>query len=412
MPSQPAEPSREDRIKTLLTRGTDSVYPNKEAFHRLLRSKRRLTVYLGIDPSSPDLHVGTLVVLQKLRQFQDLGHKVVLLIGDFTGQTGDPTDKQAARQPLTRKQVRANAKGYRKQASAILKFSGKNPAEIRYNADWLSKLDFNDIAALAQHFTVQQLLERDMFQQRLHANKPISVREFLYPLMQGYDSVAMNVDVEIGASDQTFNMLAGRKLLKEYKGKEKYVLTTPLLTDANGVKIGKTEGNAIALAGRPSELYGQLMALPDEVIAKAFEWCTSAPLTEVEKVARQAKEDPRDAKMQLAYRIVAEVQGADAAKKGQANFVRVFQKKERPSKLPSWRAPALAVPLWKVLKESGLVASSSEAHRMIQQGAVHVNDVLHSDPNVSVRSVDRPIVRVGKRKFLRVTPPLGAAPSN
>jgi tyrosyl-tRNA synthetase len=412
MPPQPAEPSRPELIKTLLTRGTDSVYPSKEEFTRLIRGKKKLTVYLGIDPSSPDLHIGTLVVLQKLRQFQELGHKVILLIGDFTGQTGDPTDKAAARVPLTKKQVRENAKGYRKQAGAILKFSGKNPAEIRYNADWLAKLDFNDIAELAQHFTVQQLLERDMFQQRLNANKPISVREFLYPLMQGFDSVAMNVDVEIGASDQTFNMLAGRKLLKEYKDKEKYVLTTPLLADGNGVKIGKTEGNAIALNGKPSELYGQIMALPDEVIVKAFEWCTTASDAEVEKIARQVKEDPRDAKMQLAYRIVQEVQGEEAAKKGQASFVRVFQKKEKPSNLKSWRAPALAVPLWKVLKESELVSSSSEAHRMVQQGAVHVDDVLQSDPNASVRSTDRPVVRVGKRKFIRVTPPLGAAPSN
>ncbi|MSU76431.1 tyrosine--tRNA ligase [Patescibacteria group bacterium] len=406
------ELSREERIQELLTRGTDKVYPSKEAFHRILRGKKRQAVYLGIDPSSPDVHIGHLVVLQKMRHFQNLGHKVILLVGDFTGQTGDPSDKAAVRQPLTKQQVRANAKSYRKQASKILKFSGKNPAEIKYNSEWLGELNFQQVAELAGHFTVQQLLERDMFEQRLNANKPISLREFIYPLMQGYDSVAMNVDVEVGGSDQTFNMLAGRKLFKEYKGKDKYVVTVPLLADANGIKIGKTEGNAIAIDGKPAELYGQIMSLPDEVIMNAYEWCTSASGKELEEVGRIAKENPRDAKMRLAYRIITEVQGEDAAKKGQAAFVRVFQKKEKPSKLKSWRAPSLAVPLWKVLKESELVASSSEAHRMIQQGAVSVNDIQQSDPNAAVKTVERPIVKVGKRKFMRITPPLGAAPSN
>ena len=396
------EASKAALIARALDRGVDSVYPSREALAAVLRSKRRLKVYLGLDPSSPDLHIGHLLVLQKLRHFQELGHEVTLLLGDFTGQTGDPTDKQAARQPLAKREVLANAKGYRAQAAKLLKFRGKNPAKVRYNSEWLEKFRFADVAELAQHFTVQQLLERDMFERRLNQGKPISLREFLYPLMQGYDSVAMNVDLEIGATDQTYNMLQGRKLQKEYRNKEKFVLATPILADAKGVKIGKTEGNAIAIAGKPQELYGQVMHLPDEVTLPAYEWCTDVGQEELDEMLRTFKDNPRDAKMRLARAIVREVQGEEAADKAERHFVRVFQKKAAPREVPTWRASALAVPLWKVLKESELVKSSSEAHRLIQQGAVQVNDVVQSDPNTSIVASTYPIVRVGKRKFLKV----------
>ncbi|MDZ4248197.1 MAG: tyrosine--tRNA ligase, partial [Patescibacteria group bacterium] len=241
--SSKADSDREALITRLIDRGTDTVYPSREALVKLLRGRRQLTVYLGLDPTSPELHIGHLIVLQKLRHFQELGHEVILLFGDFTAQTGDPTDKQAARQPLTKTQVLRNARAYKRQVKPFLKFRGANPARTAFNSEWLEGLDFGDVAELAQHFTVQQLLERDMFERRLNQGKPISLREFLYPLMQGFDSVALNVDIEVGATDQTFNMLQGRKLLKEYKDKEKYVLATPLLADAKGVKIGKTEGN-------------------------------------------------------------------------------------------------------------------------------------------------------------------------
>ncbi|MEX2209452.1 MAG: tyrosine--tRNA ligase [Patescibacteria group bacterium] len=400
--NQPELP-KETLISQVLDRGVDSIYPSREALAGVLRKGRRLKIYLGLDPSSPDLHIGHLIVLQKLRHFQELGHEVTVLLGDFTGQTGDPTDKQAVRQPLTKQEVLANAKGYRAQAGSILKFRGKNPAKVRYNSAWLEKLRFADIAELASHFTVQQLLERDMFERRIHQGKPISLREFLYPLMQGYDSVAMNVDVEVGATDQTYNMLAGRKLQKDYHDKEKFVLATPILADAKGVKIGKTEGNAIAIAGKPQELYGQIMHLPDEVVLPAYEWCTRTPDEELDEVRRIFKDNPRDAKMRLARAIVREVQGDEAAEKAERHFVRVFQKKATPREVPTWRSSALAVPLWKVLKESGLVKSSSEAHRMVQQGAVQVNDVVQSDPNTSIVASTYPVIRVGKRKFLKVT---------
>ncbi|MDP3999989.1 MAG: tyrosine--tRNA ligase [bacterium] len=397
------EAQKEALITQLVDRGTDTIYPSREALVQLLRGRRRLKVYLGLDPTSPDLHIGHLIVLQKMRHFQELGHEVILLFGDFTAQTGDPSDKQAARQPLTKTQVLRNARAYKRQVKKLLKFRGANPARTEFNSTWLEQMDFSGVAELAQHFTVQQLLERDMFERRMNQGKPISLREFLYPLMQGYDSVALNVDVEVGATDQTYNMLQGRKLLKEYKDKEKFVLTVPLLADSKGVKIGKTEGNAIAIAGKPQELYGQVMHLPDEVVVPAFEWCTSQSVEAVEDLKRTIKQNPRDAKMQLAKAIVLEVQGKDAAEKAERAFVRVFQKKETPKGIPTWRAEGLAVPLWKVLKESGMARSSSEAHRLIQQGAVQVNDVVQTDPNVSVVASAYPIIRVGKRRFLKVT---------
>lgn len=401
-PTMAKKVTKEEKIKELLNRGVDSVYPSKAAFAKELRSGRKLTVYLGIDPSADTLHIGNMVPLLKLRQFQDLGHQVILLVGDFTGQTGDPTDKQAVRQPLTPQQVKANAKKYQEQASTVLRFSGRNPAELKYNSTWLSKLTFAEVAELAGHFTVQQMVERDMFQERLKAEKPISLREFLYPLMQGYDSVAMEVDAEIGGTDQTFNMLAGRKLLKEYKRKEKFVLTLSLVTDAKGVKIGKTEGNAINITNPPEELFGQVMALPDEVVVPAFESATDVPQATVKEMARLAKTMPRDAKVELAKAIVTLYQGAAAAKQGAEHFRKVFQQKAVPDKVPAWKMPKATMPLWQVLKTSKLVASSSEAHRLAKQGGARVDGEQVFDPEAPVHRYDKPLVQAGKKKFIRV----------
>lgn len=392
--------SKDEQIKEVLNRGVDTVYPSKAALEKRLRSGKKVKLYLGIDASAPELHIGTMVPLQKLRQFQQLGHKVILLVGDFTGQTGDPTDKQAVRVPLTAKQVTANAQSYKRQASTVLKFSGPNAAEFRYNSQWLGKLKFDQVAELAGHFTVQQMLERDMFATRLKAGKPISLREFLYPLMQGYDSVAMQVDLEVGGSDQTFNMLAGRKLVKEYLRREKFVLTLKLVTDAKGVKIGKTEGNAINIEGKPEELYGQIMSLPDEVIVPCLESCTSVPQSEVRVVAKLVKRNPRDAKMRLAHAIVREFQGETAARRGEAYFIKVFQKHDRPAVVPSWRMTQPELPLWRALKLSKSVTSASEGRRLITQGAVKIDGVVE-------KNQDRPItapasIQIGKKKFLNV----------
>lgn len=392
----------DEQIDQFLNRGVDTVYPDRASLEKRLRSRRPMTVYLGADPSGADLHIGHLIVLQKLRQLQRMGHQVILLLGDFTGQTGDPTDKTAARQPLSKEEVLANAVHYKKQAAAILDFDGENPVEVRYNGAWLSRLTFTEVAELAGHFTVQQMLERDMFQKRLKAGKPISLREFLYPLMQGYDSVEMQVDLEVGATDQTFNMLAGRKLAKEYLGKEKFVLTTPLLADSAGVKIGKSEGNVIAIGGKPENLYGQVMTLPDDITVKALEWCTSAPQPEVAEVARLAKTAPRDAKMRLAFAMVREVQGDQAAREAEKHFVTVFQKKEVPENIEVRALPDMgARNIRNLLVDLGLASSTSEAQRLVTQKAVRLNGNVH-DLVGEVQPVAGSVWQVGKKKIVKI----------
>ncbi|MFA6355172.1 MAG: tyrosine--tRNA ligase, partial [Candidatus Paceibacterota bacterium] len=235
----------------LLTRGISSIYPNREFLENKIKKGEKLTIYLGIDPTGPTLHLGHAIPIKKLSELQKAGHKIILLMGDFTAMIGDPTDKGAARKQLTHKQVMTNLKNYKKQASSLISFTGKNPAQIKFNSKWLGKMNFEEVLSLASNMTVQQMLERDMFKKRVEEEKPIYLHEFMYPLMQGYDSVAMKVDGEIGGNDQTFNMLCGRDLMKTISGKEKFVITMKLLEDNSGKKMGKTEGNMIALSDTP-----------------------------------------------------------------------------------------------------------------------------------------------------------------
>jgi len=240
-----------DKIEQLLTRGADGIYPSGDQLMSLLKEGKKLTLYQGFDPTGTDLHIGHMIGLRKLKHWQELGHKVIFLIGDGTGQAGDPSGKLSTREKFfTNEELRENAKQYVMQAGKIVRFDGDNPIEIRYNGDWLNKLTLVDILDIAGNFTLQQLAERDMFQERMKRNEPINMREFLYPLLQGYDSVAMKVDLELGGSDQLFNMLCGRTLVKSYLNKEKFVMTTPLLADSQGRKIGKSEGNLIGLLER------------------------------------------------------------------------------------------------------------------------------------------------------------------
>src|SRR3990167_3838404 len=262
------------------------------------RRKKKITLYQGFDPPSPSLHIGHLIGIRKLAQFQALGHKVIFLIGDFTGMIGDPSDKSAARKKLSKKEVLENAKGWKKQIEKILRFDGPNAAEVRYNSECLSKLSSQEVIELASNFTVQQMEERDFFQDRLKEDKPIYLHEFLYPLLQGYDSVSMGVDLEVGGNDQLFNMLSGRTLMKALKGKEKYVLTMKLLTDTTGKKMGKTEGNAINLTDEPDDMYGKVMSFPDPFIEQGLELLTDLEVSEL------ANRKTLDAKKALAFEIV------------------------------------------------------------------------------------------------------------
>lgn len=387
----------EKKIEEILTRGVEDIYPSKEEFEKALRSGKHLTIYNGIDPTGPTLHIGHGVVLLKLRQLQELGHKIILLIGDFTGMIGDPTDKTAARKKLTRKEVLANCKNYKEQAGRILDMK---KTEIKYNSKWLGKLKFGDILELTAHFTVPRLLERNMFQERLKEGKTISLHEFLYPVMQAYDSVAMDVDAEVGGNDQTFNMLAGRDLMKDLKQKEKLVLTTKLLVDPTGKKMGKTEGNMVTLEDTPEEMYGKVMSWPDTLMPMVFEICTRVPIGEIKNILAG---DPRDAKMRLAREIVSLYRSEKDAAAAEENFVKVFQKKEAPEEVAEYKVSSGKYKVLDLLVETKLAASKGEARRLVEQGGVKVGDGVITDIKAEVEILKEGVlIQKGKRHFVRV----------
>lgn len=390
-----------DKIEELLTRGVDKIYPSKEELEKVLRSGKKLKLYQGFDPTGTQLHIGHMVGLRKLRQWQDLGHHVIFLIGDGTGQAGDPSGKTKAREKfMTREELRQNAKDYVMQASKIVRFEGENPVEILYNGDWLNKLGFTEILELLGHVSLQQLEERDLFEERKKRGEDIIMREFIYPVLQGYDSVAMKVDLEVGGSDQMFNMLIGRKLVKEMLHKDKFVMTTPLLTDAQGNKIGKTEGNVIALTDPPEDLFGKIMALPDDVITKGFEYLTDVPMDEVKKLEK-AMDNPMTHKKKLALAIVKQLNSASNAQKAQGHFEKTVQQKELPKEVETF-AWEVGKPLVDLLVEAELATSKSDAKRLIEQGGVAIDEQVITDPNAPFSGTDGSIVRVGKRKFVRI----------
>lgn len=387
------------RVDEFLSRGVSAVYPDTEKVKAMLMKGERLSMYLGIDPTGPTLHLGHAIALRKLREFQDLGHKVILLIGSFTAQIGDPTDKLAARVRLTEEQVLQNAKLYKKQASAILRFDGPNPAELKYNGAWLSKLSFADVIELASHSTVQEMLKRDMFERRMKEGSPIYMHEFLYPLMQGYDSVVMKVDGEIGGNDQLFNMLVGRDLVRAINKKEKFVLTMKLLTDTAGKKMGKSEGNMVSLADSPEEMFGKVMSWTDGMILNGFELCTDVSREELRTLeSRLQSENPRNSKIELAEKIVSVFYGKSAGVKAKETFERVFSKEEVPEVVEETTVVA-GVSLKEALSVLG--ESNSELTRLFKQGAIQtVEGEKITDPFVEVTGTK--VYRVGKRRFLKV----------
>ncbi len=398
-------------LHRLLERGVSEIIPRDE-LERRLQSGDQLRIYYGVDPTSPQIHLGHAVCLRKLRQFQDLGHKVILLIGDFTGRIGDPTDRSATRVQLTHEQVLENARTYREQAAKILDFeSATNPVEIRYNGEWWDNMTARHMIELAAYFTVQQMLDRDMFQRRLAENRPIGLHEFLYPLLQGYDSVAMDVDAELGGTDQTFNMLAGRTLMRALRGKEKIVISCPLLEGTDGRKMSKTYDNIIAVNDPPEEMYGRLMSLRDNLIVRYFELCTDIPddeLRRIEDDLANSRVNPMEVKKRLAREIVTIYHGPEAAKKAEAHFERVFQKRQLPEEIPVMEVqPSESRSLVELLVETGLASSKSEARRLIQQGGVSVDGQKITDIYAEVPLRDGLVLRAGKRRFLRIALPAG-----
>lgn len=389
------------KIEELLTRGVENIFPSREFLSARLKEGKQLSLYLGIDPTGPDLHIGHSIQLKKLRQFQDLGHKVVLLIGDFTGMIGDPTDKSATRVRLTREQVLKNAEHYKEQASKILDFRGKNPVELKYNSEWLWKMSFADVLELAANFTVQQMLARDMFKRRMKEGKEIYMHEFFYPLMQGYDCVAMDVDGEVGGNDQTFNMLAGRTLMKAMKGKEKFVIANKLLEDPTGKKMGKSEGNMIRLSDSSDEMFGKIMSWTDGMILPGFEILTDVELKSIEKEINSGT-NPRDLKARLAREIVTQYFGDKEAQEASDRFDQMFKEHEIPENIQEYKISSMTTVI-DLLVETKIAKSKSDARRLIEGGGVKLDGVVVEDLEQKIKPTKSGVlIQKGKRYFVRV----------
>ncbi len=397
-------------VANFLERAVENAYPNDKAFAKALGSGKRLTAYLGIDPTGPTLHLGHAIAMRKLRELQNMGHRIILLIGDFTAMIGDPTDKAATRKKLTRDEVLENCKSYREQANKILDMDGSqtgNPVELKYNNEWLGAMSFADVLELAANFTVQQMMERDMFARRMKETppKPIYIHEFMYPLMQAYDSVAMDVDIEIGGNDQTFNMLAGRDLLKSLKGKEKFVLTCKLLTDPTGKKMGKSEGNMITLADTPEDMFGKVMSWTDGMIAPGFELCTDVAEKEIKKMIKdmESGENPMISKRILARTIVTAWHDASSADKAEEHFNNLFKKHTAPDEMPEHIVKSSKINLIELLIETGFVTSKTDARRQIGQGAVRIDGEVVKDAASEITITSKGIIlQKGKRNFVKI----------
>lgn len=396
--------TKEEKIEEVLGRGVKKIYPSKKKLKEKMQ-EGKIRLYQGFDPTAPSLHIGHLAGIVKLAQFQKLGHEVIFLVGDFTGMIGDPTDKAETREKLTREEVLTNCKNYKKQAGRILSFSGENPAKLKFNSKWLDKVDFKELIEITSNFTVQQMIQRDFFQERLKKEEPIFLHEFLYPVAQAMDSLKMEVDLEVGGTDQTFNMLRGRDLLKKEKGKEKFVLTVDLLVDKQGKKVGKTTGNAVFLDLQAKEIYGRVMAFPDEVIIDGFKLLTLFPAKEIEKIKKELKAggNPMKAKQTLAFEITKLVKGEKRAEEAEADFERVFKKDKKPKKIKEEKVDEEVMGIVELLVKTGLCSSKSEAKRMIKQKAVRVDGEKVKSVGKKVEIKKGRVLQVGKRKYRKVT---------
>jgi len=389
------------KIEEVLIKGVEEILPNKEQLKNLMM-KRKIRLYLGIDPTSPQLHLGHAIALRKLKDFQDLGHEVILLFGTFTARIGDPSGRDKKRKPLTPSQIEKNMKTYKDQSSKILDFSR---VKIKGNADWLEKLNFNDLVKISSQFTISRLLERDMFQERIKAGGEVWLNELMYPLMQGYDSVAMDVDLEIGSSDQLFNALVGRKLQKIFRNKEKFILITPMLLGLDGRKMSKTYGNTVNLTDPPAEMYGKLMSLKDELILLYFQLCTNLPLKEIKEIERKLSKkeiNPIEAKSRLAKEIVTIYHGGKKAEEAEKEFNRVFRERKLPLKIPVVQIKEKKLNILELLTKTKLISSKSEAKRLILQKAVKINGVLKENWQEIIEIKKEMVIKVGKRRFKKI----------
>jgi tyrosyl-tRNA synthetase len=390
-----------------IRRGVDEILVEQDLVEKL-RLGRPLRVKAGFDPTAPDLHLGHTVLINKLRQFQDQGHQVMFLIGDFTGMIGDPSGKNVTRQALTRDEIEANAATYRQQ---IYKILDPEKTEICFNSEWMQKMDAAGLIGLAARHTVARMLERDDFEKRYKSGQPIAIHEFLYPLVQGYDSVAMHADVELGGTDQKFNMLVGRQLQGQFGQAPQVVITLPILEGLDGIqKMSKSLGNYIGIAEPPKEMFGKLMSISDSLMWRYFELLSLEKSTDdiraMKKQAESGSENPKNFKTGLALEIVTRFQGKDAAAEAAEDFERRFRKGDLPEDIPEREvssAGAGTVLVANLLKDAGLTKSTSEARRMIRQGAVRIDGVRVEDPEITVGAGSRCVFQVGKRRFARIS---------
>ncbi|EOS57978.1 MULTISPECIES: tyrosine--tRNA ligase [Paenibacillus] len=406
-----AQQAEVERQLQVISRGVVEIVPEDELKQKVIKSVvtgKPLKVKLGLDPSAPDIHIGHTVVMQKLRQFQELGHQVQLIIGDFTGRIGDPTGKSETRKQLSEEDVQRNAETYRKQ---IFKILDPEKTQVNFNSEWLAPMTFADVVKLSAKVTVARMLERDDFTKRYTSGQPISIHEFFYPLMQGMDSVALESDIELGGTDQKFNLLMGRTLQKEYGKDTQVAIMTPIIEGLDGVqKMSKSLGNYIGIDEAPNEIYGKAMSVPDELMTKYFELVTDLSLEELAELTEGLKSGavhPRDAKMKLAHTLVRMYHGQEAADAAQEHFVTVFQQRALPEDIEEKEIPAAEldngkIRLIKLLTLIGFAASNGEARRSIQQGAVKLNEAKISDPNAEVELTGGEIIQVGKRKFAKL----------
>ncbi len=392
-----------------LAAGTEEILPEEELLEKLERSVASgspLRIKMGFDPSAPDIHLGHAVGLRKLRQFQDLGHFVVLIVGDYTGMVGDPTGRSATRPKLTLEQVRENAKTYLRQ---LFKVVDESQSEVRHNGEWFSKMSFLEVMDLASRFTVARMLERDDFEKRYRGGQPISIHEFFYPIMQGYDSVAVRSDVEVGGKEQKFNLLMGRTLQEAHGQKPQAILTTPILEGLDGVqRMSKSTGNYVGVDEPPREMFGKLMSIPDALILRYYELTTGCSIEEVEAVRRRLeveRANPRDVKAELARRVVALYHTVGEAAEASNEFDRMFRHGQAPDDMPEHRVKADGgeLALVRILAEAGLVKSNGEARRMIRQNAVRVDGERVEDEAAALAPRPEPYrIQVGKRQWARV----------
>jgi tyrosyl-tRNA synthetase len=387
-----------------LTRGTDEVLP-EDGLAAKLKKGRPLVVKAGFDPTAPDLHIGHTVLINKMRQFQELGHEVVFLIGDFTGMIGDPSGKNATRPPLSPEEIKENATTYEAQ---IYKILDRDKTRIEFNSTWMGAMDAAGLVRLASHHTVARMLERDDFKKRYEGGQPISIHEFLYPIVQGYDSVALKADIELGGTDQKFNLLVGRQLQQDYGQEPQVVMTTPLLEGLDGVqKMSKSLGNYVGITEPPGEMFGKLMSISDDLMWRYFEVLSFRSLDDIEGLRARVEDgmNPRDVKFELAMEIVARFHDDAAAAAAKQEFISRFREGAMPDDMPelTLEADGGTLGIAHLLKGAGLVSSTSEAFRMIKQGAVRIDGERVEDRSLTIDAGSTNVYQVGRRRFARVS---------